>query len=461
MLFFIGIGMLAGSEGIGGIDFENYSLAQAVGTLALVVILFDGGFHTESKLFRVGLWPALVLAVVGTLGTAALVGLFAMFALNFGWVEAMLLGSVVASTDAAAVFSSLRKQNVTLKKRIQAVLEIESGSNDPAAVYLTVALTSLLVRGEAPGWPLLLGFVEQMFLGLVLGYLGGRGAGWLARRCRLDWPSLYPLLILMIALFLFACVNLAGGSGFLAVYVAGLVLGNQPLPFKPMISRFHDGMSWLMQILMFVMLGLLVFPSRLLNVAGPAIGLGLFLIFVARPLLTVLLLTRSGLHLRERLLVAWGGLRGAVPIILAIYPLMQGVGLGHTIFNITFFVVILSVLVQGTTFGWIARKLRLHLPTHQQPALQVEFGSWQLLDGDVVLFRVEPSSAPEGKALRDLVLPPDTLAMLVVRGEEVITPRGSTYLHAGDFVYLFAREKDRLALERLFQPSPPPGETME
>lgn len=452
VLLFILVGMLAGSEGIGGIEFEDYSLVQLVGSLALVVILFDGGFHTETKLFRVGLWPALILAVFGTIGTAVVVGFGAVYMLDLSWIEGLLVGSVVASTDAAAVFSTLRNQGIALKKRVQAVLEIESGSNDPAAVYLTVAFTSLLLAGQKPGWPLLIGFVQQMLLGLGLGWLGGRATGWLVRRFRLDWPSLYPLLLLVTALFLFAIVSVVGGSGFLAVYVAGLVLGNQPLPFKPMISRFHDGMSWLMQILMFVMLGLLAFPSRLVNVAGPAVLIGLFLIFVARPLLTALLLTGSGLNFRERLLVAWGGLRGAVPIILAIYPLMQGVERGHTIFNITFFVVILSVLLQGTTFGWLARKLGLHLPAHQPPAFHVELGSWRLFDGDVLLFLVAPGSEPDGKPLRDLILPPDTLAMLVVRNEELITPRGSTVILAGDSIYFFAREKDRPALERLFQP---------
>jgi cell volume regulation protein A len=450
VLFFIAAGMLAGSEGLGGIEFEDYQLAQLVGTVALVIILFDGGFHTEFKLFRVGFWPALILAVLGTFVTAVLVGAFSVWVLGFSWIEGLLLGSVVSSTDAAAIFATLRKQGLALKKRVQAVLEIESGSNDPPAVYLTVAFTSLILQGKTPGGSLLVGFLLQMSLGLAMGYLGGLGARWLAMRARLEWPSLYPVFMVVSALFIFACTNWAGGSGFLAAYVAGLVLGNGHLPFKPVISRFLDGTSWLMQIVMFVLLGLLVFPSRLLTVTMPAIGLGLFLMLVARPLVTWILLTRSGLNLLERSLVAWAGLRGAVPIILAIYPLTQGVERGHTIFNIVFFVVILSVLLQGTTIGWVAKRFRLHLPTQLAPTLQVELASWQVLDGDIVLLRVERAGEVDGKALRDLPLPQDALAMVVVRGEELITPRGSTVLRSDDTVYFFVKAKDKPALERLF-----------
>jgi len=450
-IFFILVGILAGSEGIGGIAFENYSFAQLVGTISLVIILFDGGFHTDRKLFRVGIRPALILSVLGTFATALLAAAFAVWVLKFGWLEGLLLGSVVSSTDAAAVFSTLRKQNLTLKKRVQAVLEIESGSNDPPAVYMTIAFTALVLRGEKPGMAFLTGFFLQMALGLAFGYFGGRAAGWVLRRVRFDWPSLYPLFTLILSLFVFACANLAGGSGFLAAYVAGIVLGNLQLPFKPLVSRFHDGMSWLAQLLMFVMLGLLVFPSRLLEVTAAAVGLALFLMLVARPLVAWTLLTGSGLNFRERTLVAWGGLRGAVPIILAIYPLTQGVAHGHTIFNIVFFVVLLSVLCQGTTVGWLARRLGLHQSTIQPPPLEVEIAAWHVFDGDVVLFRVEEAAGVAGKAVRDLVLPSEALAMLIVRGEETIPPRGSTVLLTGDFVYFLVKQKDRLALERVFQ----------
>lgn len=450
ILFFIAVGMLAGSEGLGGIEFENYHLSRLVSSLALVVILFDGGFHTETRLFRLGLWPALSLAVFGTIATAALVGVFAVFVLDFNWLEGLLLGSVVCPTDAAAVFTGLRRQNLTLKKRVQAVLEIESGSNDPPAVYLTVAMTALLLRGQSPGLSLLTGFVLQMGLGLVLGWAGGRGIGWLLHRVRFGWPSLYPLLVLIAALFLFACTNLMGGSGYLAVYVAGVTLGAQRLPFQPLLSRFQDGLSWLMQIVMFVMLGLLVFPSRLLAVTLPAIGLALFLILFARPLTTLIFLTGSGLNLKERFLVAWGGLRGAVPIILAIHPLTEGVERSHTIFNIVFFVVLLSVALQGGTMARVARWLHLHLPSHEPPPLHVELASWNILDGEVLLFRVTEGSEAAGKYLRDLPLPSDALAMLIVRRDDLITPRGSTQLLSGDTVYFFAKRRAIPFVERLF-----------
>jgi len=450
ILFFIAAGMLAGSEGIGGIEFENYELAQAVGTLALVIIMFDGGFHTDRKLFRLGLWPGITLATLGTFGTAALVAAFAAGVLGFTWVEGLLLGSIVSSTDAAAVFATLRKQGLSLKKRVQSVLEIESGSNDPPAVYLTLATTALLLTGERAGAGLLLGFLAQMTGGLLIGYLGGRGSAWLLRRVRFDVPSLYPVLSLVLALLGFALANFLGASGFLAVYVCGIVLGNQRIPFRSLNSRFHDGMSWLMQMLMFFTLGLLVFPSRLMAVALPALGVAFFLTLIARPLLVSLLLTGSGLDLKERLLVAWAGLRGAVPIILAIYPLMKGVENSHAIFNIIFFVVIVSVLVQGATMGRLARGLGLNMPSQAPPPLEVELGSWDVYDGEVLLFRVEETSPWRGQLLRDLPLPAEALAMLIVRGNELVSPRGSTALAAGDYVYLFAKAKDRAAVERIF-----------
>lgn len=454
ILFFIIAGMLAGSEGIGGIEFENYELAQAVGTLALVIIMFDGGFHTDRKLFRLGLWPGITLATLGTFGTAVLVAGFAVWFLGFTWIQGLLLGSIVSSTDAAAVFATLRKQNLALKKRVQSVLEIESGSNDPPAVYLTLATTALLLTGEPLGGGLLFGFLGQMAGGLAMGYIGGRGSGWLLRRVRFDIPTLYPVLSLLLALLGFAFTNWIGASGFLAVYVCGIVLGNERIPFRSLNSRFHDGMSWLMQMLMFFTLGLLVFPSRLMAVALPALAVAFFLTLIARPLLVTLLLAGSGLAAKERLLVAWAGLRGAVPIILAIYPLMKGVENSHTIFNIIFFVVIVSVLAQGATIGRLARGFGLHLPSQVPPPLEMELGSWDVYDGEVLLFRIDEGSPLDGQLLRDLPLPAEALAMLIVRGSELVPPRGSTALAPGDYVYLFVKAKDRAAVERIFGPAP-------
>lgn len=462
LLVFLAAGMVAGAEGVGRIGFENYHLAQLVGVLALLVILFDGGFHTEARLFRAGLWPAVSLSVLGTLITAVVIGSFAVFFLHFGWWQGMLLGSVVSPTDAAAIFSSLRRRDLTLKKRVQAVLEIESGSNDPPAVYLTLVFTALLLGRQSFGFALVWRFLLQMGLGLGLGYAGGRAAGWLMRRAHFDWQSLYPLVALVLGILVFAGTNLAGGSGFLAVYVAGIVLGNQALPFKPTVGRFLEGIAWMMQAAMFVTLGLLVLPSRLAQVALPAIGLAVALILVARPLAVWVSLPFSDLGQRERMLVSWAGLRGAVPIILAIYPLTQGLQKSQTIFDIVFFVVILSVLLQGTSVGWLAKRLHLTVRSRRAPAYQVELASAQVSDGEVLLFHVDEAAFVRGKALRDLRPLHEAPAMLIVRGNELVTPRGSTTLEAGDYVYFFAREKDRLALERLFGrrqsvDSPPPS----
>jgi cell volume regulation protein A len=461
LLVFLAAGMVAGAEGVGRIGFENYHLAQLVGVLALLVILFDGGFHTEARLFRAGLWPAVSLSLAGTLITAIVIGCFAVFFLHFDWWQGMLLGSVVSPTDAAAIFSSLRRRDLALKKRVQAVLEIESGSNDPPAVYLTLAFTTLLLGRESFGYALVWRFALQMGLGLVLGYSGGRAAGWLMRRTHFDWQGLYPLIALVLGVLVFAVTNLVGGSGFLAVYVAGIVLGNQPLPFKPTVGRFLEGIAWMMQAVMFVTLGLLVLPSRLAQVALPAIGLAVVLILVARPLAVWLSLPFGRLGHRERLLVSWAGLRGAVPIILAIYPLTQGLGSSQTIFDIVFFVVILSVLLQGTTVGWLAKRLHLTVPSHRAPAYQVELAGAHVSDGDILLFRVDDAAFVRGKALRDLPVLQEAPAMLIVRDNGLVTPRGTTKLEAGDYVYFYAREKDRLALERLFgrrEPPPAPSE---
>ncbi|RDI95334.1 potassium/proton antiporter [Meiothermus sp. QL-1] len=359
LLLFLAIGMLAGSDGPGGIWFDNYALAQFVGTVALVFILYSGGLFTRWSAVRPILGAGLSLATLGVLFTMLLTGAFARYVLELGWLEALLLGAIVSSTDASAVFSVLRERAVRLRRHLKPLLEFESGTNDPMAIFLTVGLTTLLTQPAASGGQVLLLFVQQMTLGLLLGYLLGWGAVWLLRRLRLGFDGLYAVLSITLMLLVFSITAVLGGSGFLAAYVAGVVVGNQDFPRKTALLSFHEGMSWLMEIGLFLTLGLLVFPSQLPGVALPALLLSVFLMGVARPVAVFLSLPTARFGWNEKAFIAWVGLRGAIPIVLATFPLLAGVEAAQKIFNVTFFVVLFSVLVQGTTLPWVARLLRV------------------------------------------------------------------------------------------------------
>lgn len=359
LLLFLAIGMLAGSDGPGGIWFDNYALAQFVGTVALVFILYSGGLFTRWGTVRPILGPGLSLASVGVFITMLATGAFAYWVLDLRWLEALLLGAIVSSTDASAVFGVLRERAVRLRKPLRPLLEFESGTNDPMAVFLTVGLTLLLTQPGMSGWQILPMFVQQMLLGLLLGYGLGRVSVWLLRHLRLSFDGLYAVFSLTLMLLVFSLTAVLGGSGFLAVYVAGVVVGNSDFPRKTALTSFHEGLSWLMEIGMFLTLGLLVFPSQLPAVAPSAILLALFLMLIARPLAVLLSLPTPRFTLNEKAFIAWVGLRGAIPIVLATFPLLAGVDAAQQIFNVTFFVVLFSVLVQGTTLPLAARWLRV------------------------------------------------------------------------------------------------------
>ncbi|GIW36584.1 MAG: K+/H+ antiporter [Meiothermus sp.] len=359
LLLFLAIGMLAGSDGPGGIWFDNYALAQFVGTVALVFILYSGGLFTRWGAVRPILGAGLSLASVGVLITMLATGAFAYWLLDLRWLEALLLGAIVSSTDASAVFGVLRERAVRLRKPLRPLLEFESGTNDPMAVFLTVGLTLLLTQPEMSGWQILPLFVQQMLLGLLLGYGLGQASVWLLRHLRLSFDGLYAVLSITLMLLVFSLTAVLGGSGFLAAYVAGVVVGNSDFPRKTALLSFHEGNSWLMEIGMFLTLGLLVFPSQLPSVALSAIVLALFLMLVARPLAVWLSLPTPRFTWNEKAFIAWVGLRGAIPIVLATFPLLAGVEAAQKIFNVTFFVVLFSVLVQGTTLPLAARWLRV------------------------------------------------------------------------------------------------------
>ena len=449
-LLFLAIGMVAGSEGLGGIAFDNYRSAFRLGSAALMLILFDGGMNTSMSVIRHVIRPAALLASVGVLGTALLVGLFA-HALHVPWGVAFLLGAVVSSTDAAAVFAVLRGSNMHLKRRVGGTLEVESGMNDPAAVILTMLLTvNLIEPDQTPVWRIALDIGQQMVVGGGIGLAVGQGGRWLLRRYTLPTSGIYPVLTIAFALLAFGAPTLIDGSGFLAVYVAGVVLGNGPLPYRGSLLRVHDALAWLSQVAMFLVLGLLVFPSRLLDVAWMGLALALFLALVARPAVVALCLIPFRYAPRDIVYVGWVGLRGAVPIVLATYPVLAGVPQGERLFNIVFFIVVVNAIVPGTTVPWLTR--RLGLESGDPPAPQAVLGieSLRPLNAELMSFYVDDALAVCGATLAELPFPGGAAVTIIVRGRELVPPKGDTRLEAGDHVYIFAHPEDVYLVRLMF-----------
>lgn len=448
-LLFLAIGMLAGSEGIGGIDFEDYRLTYRLGTAALVLILFDGGLNTPLAATRTVIGPAAVLATFGVVGTALLVAVGA-YLLGFAWPESMLLGAVVSSTDAAAVFSVLRGSGLHLKRRLGATLELESGVNDPLAVILTVALTHNILQPQGLGWMIVVEILTQLTVGGALGLALGFGERFLLGRIRLAAGGLYPVLTMALALLAFSLPSLFFGSGFLSVYLAGMIVGNGPLPYRRGLLRVHDSLAWLSQTVMFLLLGLLIFPSQLLGVAGVGLVLGLILVFVARPAVVLLCLAPFRYPLREIGYAGWVGLRGAVPIILATYPVLAGIEGAHRLFNVVFFLVVVNAMVTGLSVRWLTRRLKLESGEPPPPPVTLEIVSTRVLEGEVLLFHIEPGSIVCGTAVHQLSLPPETLVMLILRGQELLAPRGETVFEPGDHVYVYSRYEDQPLVRLVF-----------
>jgi cell volume regulation protein A len=385
------------------------------------------------------LWQGISLASLGVFITALLVGWFATYLFNISWMQGLLLGAIVSSTDAAAVFSVLRSQGVSLKGRIQPLLELESGSNDPMALFLTIGIIHLLMTpAEGPLFLVSL-FFKQMLIGAAAGWGIGRAAVPLINWLKLDAEGLYSALTVAIVMLIFGVTTSLGGSGFLAVYIAGLVMGNSDFVHRRSLTRFHDGLAWLMQIIVFLVLGLLVFPSQLMPLMGVAVLMALFLVFVARPVSVFISLAFARLGLRQKLFISWVGLRGAVPIVLATFPLLAGVPNAELYFNVVFFTVSISVLVQGTTIGWVAKILRLQTAA---PVTDRRFPLEVLPAGEdrseVAEIFVRERSPAVGKQLVSLRLPRAAHVMLVTRGREHLVPRGSTTLRAGDVLSVLA-----------------------
>ncbi|MDQ3397108.1 MAG: potassium/proton antiporter [Deinococcota bacterium] len=440
LVLFLVIGVLAGSEGLGGIDFANPWLAQSLGVVALAFILFSGGLDTDWKSVRPVLWHGLGLSTLAVLVTAASVGLFAMLLLNFSFLEGLLLGAIVSSTDAAAVFAVMRSRSIGLQTRIKRILEFESGSNDPMAIFLTLGFITLIMNPGISALSLVPMFFQQMLLGGLVGYGLGRLMVWGINRINLGYDGLYLVFTLSVVMLVYGLTSLIGGNGFLAVYIVGLVMGNHHFIHKKSIARFHDGIAWLMQIVMFITLGLLVFPSQLVPVVWVGLLLSLFLIFVARPLGVFATLGLARMRPQEMAVISWVGLRGAVPIILATFPLIAGVAQAEVIFNLVFFIVLTSVLLQGPSIPLVAKWFKVDAPLVASPRYPLEFEAAANLDSELVEVEIPEDSPVAGRQIVKLGLPDEALVVLISRDNTFVVPRGATVLKGKDRILVLADE---------------------
>lgn len=450
LVFFLLIGMLAGSDGLLGIYFDNPWLAQLTGTIALAYILFTGGLETRWDMVRPVLRPAISLSTLGVVLTAISVGFFVSTLLGWSLIEGFLLGAIISSTDAAAVFTILRARATRLTGRLEQLLELESGSNDPMAIFLTIGLTRMLADPSVPSISLLPTFLVQFAVGGALGWLMGRGSAWLLNNIRLKEQGLYSVLSTSLVILIYGVTTYLSGNGFLAVYIAGIVMGNTPFVHRRSLTRYHEGLSWLLQITMFLVLGLQVFPSQLGGLVITGLLLAAFLMFIARPFSVFLALLGFPFTLREKTMVAWVGLRGAAPIVLATFPLLAGLDRANQIFNLIFFVVLVSVLLQGTTLpmvGWLL-KVNSAVPDKHGGNLADDF--FEHYQGDLKEFVVKLESPAREKRIVDIDLPVDVLLVLIKRGDVIIIPRGDVTLELDDRVLVASEPAGLDKLQELF-----------
>ncbi len=453
LLFFLGIGMIVGSGETLRIQLTQARFAQTLGLLTLALILFSAGLDTEWKVVKPIFWKSLRLATLGVVGTALLVGLASYLILSLPFLEALLVGAIISSTDAAAVFTVLRSRQIRLNPSLKSLLEFESGSNDPMAVFLTLSLIELILSPQESLWQLIPMFFIQMSVGSICGYFFGIVLLRLLRNIQLEYEGLYPALTIAFILLTYGLTTLLGGSGFLAVYFCGLKTGSAAFPFKTQLKRFHDGIAWIMQILMFLILGVLVIPHRLLGIAPIGILLSFILIVFARPLSVFVSLVGSGMNFREKLLISWVGLRGAAPIVLATFPLLAGVAKSELIFHLVFFITLTSVLIQGPTLSWMAKKLDLALPFYPKKSFPLAFEPQEEMSTQLVDLIVPYRSQAVGKTIEELQLPADILITLVCRNEVFLVPTAQTRLEEGDILQILTEEKRLEEIQNILHPS--------
>ena len=443
LILFLIVGMLAGSDGPGGIYFNDPKIAQFMGAVALVFILFSGGLDTKWESIKPIFKNGISLSTLGVLITAVATGLFSSWLLNISTIEGLLLGAIVSSTDAAAVFSILRSKRIGLKGNLRPLLEFESGSNDPMAYFLTISFIYLLTDAEASTISLVPKFFIGMGLGAICGYAFGKLMVWIVNHIKLDVDGLYPVLILSLVFFTFSFTDAINGNGFLAVYISAIILGNANFIHKKSLMKFYDGQAWLMQIIMFLTLGLLVFPSQIPEVIPEGLLISMFLMLIARPLSVFIALARSkDLNARKKLFVSWVGLRGAVPIVFATYPMLAGVGKANVIFDLVFFISVLSVLLQGTTLGVVAKWLHVSVPEKLRRKFPLDIELSDDFKSELIELDITENSPVVNKAVVELKLPKTALIVMIYRNGKYMTASGDTILEVGDHLLMMADTKE-------------------
>ncbi|MEO8773075.1 MAG: potassium/proton antiporter [Gelidibacter sp.] len=448
LILFLAIGMLAGSDGIGGIRFDNPKNAQLIGVVALNFILFSGGLDTNFSSIKPILREGLVLSTIGVLLTAVSLGTFVYYVTDFTIYESMLLGSIVSSTDAAAVFSILRSKSLALKKNLRPTLELESGSNDPMAYVLTIAFLTLVINQDQSLGSIVPMFFQQMIVGAAAGFGFGIASKFIINHIKLDFEGLYPVLVIALMFITFSATDFVGGNGFLSIYICALYLGNQDLIHKKTILKMYDGLAWLMQIVLFLTLGLLVFPTQIVPYIGIGLLISLFLIIVARPLAVFISLMFFKMKLRRRFYISWVGLRGAVPIVFATYPLLAGIEKANMMFNIVFFISVTSILIQGTTLSIVAKWLKVGIPEKAKKITEIDQLILDLPKSSLQEFEILPDFFAVNKRIVDVNFPSSAFIVMIKRDKQYIRPGGSTVINAHDVLMVLAdTPKDYLKVD--------------
>lgn len=459
LILFLITGMVAGSEGIGGIEFDNYSFAQSIGNIALIFIMFSGGLETKMSTIRPVLAEGVVLSTLGVLLTVFVIGGFVYLVTDFSLMVSLLIGSIVSSTDAAAVFGVFRSRKMGLKHNLRPLLELESGSNDPMAFIMTTTFIYLIQEPDTSLGMLALILVRSILFGTIAGWAFGKSALWLINKIKLDTEGLYPVLVMATTLLTFAATDLIGGNGFLAIYISAVIMGNSSFVHKRSLMQFNDGLAWLMQVVMFLMLGLLVYPSMIVPVIGVGLVISFFMILVARPLVIFILMAFSKFTVKDKIFISWGGLRGAVPIVFASYALVAGVPHANTIFNIVFFISISSVLIQGTSLPFMARLLKLDLPASDARQHPLDYETSESFKSELVDTTALKGAYIVGKKIVDLKIPQSVMIILIYRNRKYFAPKGSTTIEEGDVLTLMSEsKKDIRFIEDMCSKALPPAE---